>query len=304
MKIVSFLPSATEMVCVLGLADQLVGISHECDFPEAIRMKPVVVRNAVPLEGMSPREIDVAVSQRLRSGASLYQVDEKLMRQLAPDLILTQNLCAVCAPSGNEVSQIVNALPKPPNILYLTPKSLAEIDGNLRDVARATGRLKDAEDCIASGRARLEQIASLTNSLSERPRVFCMEWVDPVYCSGHWVPEMIELAGGRDELARKGTDSVRIPWEDVLKWDPEILIVNPCGFNLRGALEQASRLFSNPGWGGLSAVREGRVYAVNANAYFARPGPRVVEGVEILAHLFHPEVFPWDGRPDAFSKIL
>src|SRR6266481_5272631 len=220
LRIVSFLPAATEMVCALGLVDHLVGITHECDYPPEITNKPIVVRNALPLAGMSPREIDAAVSARIRSGASLYQVDERLLQELKPTLILTQNLCQVCAPSGNEITQVLKSLRPTPQILWFTPKSLAGIEENLRELGKATGRLKEAEAVIASGRARLERLTILTRNLTTRPRVFCMEWVDPVYCSGHWVPEMVELAGGVDALGRRGADSVRVSWEEVVAWAP------------------------------------------------------------------------------------
>jgi iron complex transport system substrate-binding protein len=302
-RIVSFLPSATEMACALGLADRLVGVTHECDYPEEVKNKPVVVRSALPLEGMSLSEIDIAVSERIRSGESLYLVDEKLIKKLAPELILTQNLCQVCAPSGNEIAQVLKALKPEPEILWMTPKSLAEIEDNLRALGQATGRLSKAEDLIASGRARLDKIASLTHNLSYRPRVFCMEWIDPVYCSGHWVPEMVELAGGVDALSRKGTDSVRIAWDNVLKWAPEVMIVSPCGFNLNKVLEHTPQLFHLPGWQNLPAVCQCRVYAVDANSYFARPGPRVIDGTELLAHLIHPELFSWKGAQNAFERV-
>ncbi|MEA2204710.1 MAG: iron complex transport system substrate-binding protein [Blastocatellia bacterium] len=300
-RIVSFLPSATEMAYALGLADQLVGVTHECDYPPAARTKPVVVRNFLPVEEMSQAEIDAAVSQRMREGLSLYQVDEQLLQQIAPDLILTQNLCQVCAPSGNEVSRVLELLPEKPSILWLTPKSLAEIFDNLRELGQATGRLPAAEELIEQARARLEKISSLTRSLIDRPRVFCMEWLDPIYCSGHWMPEMIAIAGGVDALAREG-DSVRIAWDEVAKWAPEVLIISPCGFNLDKVIEQSSQLPNYPGWADLPAVRNGRVYAVDANSYFARPGPRVVEGTELLAHLFHPDLFGWDS-PSAFQRL-
>jgi iron complex transport system substrate-binding protein len=225
------------------------------------------------------------------------------LQELAPDLILTQDLCQVCAPSGTEVSQALNLLPKKPRILWLTPNSLEQIFDNVRELGDATGRTKEADELITNGRARLEIITAVTRRLSHRPRVFCMEWLDPVYCSGHWVPEMVTLSGGVDALSREGKDSVRVSWDDVVKWAPEVLIITPCGFNLEKSIEQACQLVRYPGWSDLPAVREGRVYAVDANSYFARPGPRVVDGTELLAHLIHPDLFEWKGSTTAYQML-
>ncbi len=302
-RIVSLLPSATEMVCALGLGDRLMGVTHECDHPPEIKGKPIVVRSALPTEAMSQREIDTAVTERLRQGLSLYWVDEALMLKIAPDLILTQDLCQVCAPSGNEVSQLLMQLPTKPQILWMTPKSLGGIEDNLRELGEATDRVREAEALIAAGHAKLNEIAAVVRRMSRRPRVFCIEWIDPVYCSGHWVPEMVTIAGGTDELAREGVNSVRIPWEQVLAWAPEILIIMPCGCDLETSADHARSLFSYAGWFDLPAVRENRVYAVDANSYFARPGPRVIEGTQLLAHLLHPELFDWKGSGQAFRRL-
>ena len=182
----------------------------------------------------------------------------------------------------------------------MSPRDGAE---NVRDLGAATGRLREAEELIREGRARLEKIAARTRTLKNRPRVFCIEWLDPVYASGHWMPEMVSIAGGVDALAHGGADSVRISWDEVIDWSPEVLIVTPCGFNLEQVLEQAPQLFDYPGWKELPAVREGRIYAVDANSYFARPGPRVVEGTELLAHLIHPDLFEWHGSPQAYRQL-
>ncbi|HSS22045.1 MAG TPA: cobalamin-binding protein [Pyrinomonadaceae bacterium] len=302
-RIVSFLPSATEMVYALGLQDQLVGITHECDYPPQARSKPVVVRNALPIEKMTQAEIDVAVSERMRNGLSLYQVDERLLRELAPDLILTQNLCQVCAPSGNEVTQVLRVLAKLPEIVWMSPRSLEEIFHNVKELGDATEKSESATQLVAQAREKLNEIKALASAASTRPRVFCMEWLDPVYCSGHWLPEMVEIAGGIDRLAQPQADSVRIPWTDVVEYAPEVLIITPCGFNLDKVVEQTPPLRDYPNWSDLPAVRDGRVYAVDANSYFARPSLRVVEGTELLAHLIHPELFAWHGADSAFAKI-
>ena len=301
-RIVSFLPSATEMACALGLQDAVQGVSHECDFPPAMRGKPVVVRSVLPVESMTQAEIDAAVSARLRDGQSLYAVDEERVRAIEPDLIRTQDLCQVCAPSGNEVVQLLKHLPTKPRVLYLTPKSLDGIFANIVELGEATDRQAQALEFVAQCKARLERLAAATANLP-RPRVFCMEWTDPVYCCGHWVPEMVRIAGGRDELGREGADSVRIAWDQVVRYAPEVLIVMPCGYGLAKSAELAAMLTGRPGFRDLPAVRAGRVYAVDANSFYARPGPRVVEGAELLAHLIHPDRFDWSGG-DAYRRII
>ena len=303
LRIVSLLPAATEMVFALGLGDSLVGVSHECDFPSEAGTKPAVVKPAMALEEMSLREIDVAVAERIGSGQSLYEVDENLLRELKPSLILTQNLCQVCGPSGNEITVALKLLQPRPEILWMAPHSLPEILGNIRELGAATGRVAEAETVIHSCQERLQRISQLASQAAHRPKVFCLEWADPYYCCGHWVPEMVACAGGQDALGQQGADSVRIHWREIAAWAPEILIVSPCGYKARQAAEQAEQLLRLPGWCDLPAVRDNRVFAVDANAYFARPGPRVVDGVELLAYLIHPELFAWSGPADAFQQI-
>lgn len=292
MRIVSFLPAATEMACALGLDDQLVGVSHECDYPAHMRWLPIVVRNAVALDGLTAAEIDDAVRQRLHSGASLYEVDEVLLAELAPDLILTQDLCQVCAPSGNEVTRAINALRKEPRIIWFTPRTLADIEGNLRELGEATDSIGCAERLIADGQRRVAAVDEALSAARSHPRVFVIEWIDPIYASGHWIPEMVSRAGGVEVLGKPGAESVRVALHDVAAAAPEVLIVSPCGYGIGDATTQAELLVTLPGWADLEAVRAGRVFAVDANAYFARPGPRVIDGIEILAGLIHPEVFP------------
>lgn len=303
LRLISFLPAATEMACALGLEEQIVGVSHECDFPPTVHGKPVIVRCALPVERMNLREIDAAVAERIGSGGNLYEVDQPAVERLAPTHILTQALCQVCAPSGGEIARALKALPSQPQILWFTPHGIEDIFANLRELGEATGRVDKAGEIIAISRERLQKIAELTKKAPHRPRVLCLEWIDPYYCSGHWVPEMVALAGGVDALGRKGADSARTTWTDIAAWAPELLIVSPCGFGVEKAVEQTRQLLQWPGWSDLPAVRNDRVFAVNANAYFARPGPRVVDGVELLAHLFHPELCGWNGPDNAFQQV-
>src|SRR5215467_12002434 len=202
-RIVSFLPAATEMACALGLEDQLAGVSHECDYPASVRGKPVVVRAALDFASLQPRDIDGAVAARMRAGDSLYAVDETLLRTLDADVILTQDLCQVCAPSGNEVTRLIASLDRPPEVLYFTPRTLADVWDNLRALGDATGTREGADAIVRQAAARLE-VVTIRVAGASRPRVFFAEWVDPVFCGGHWIPEMIEAAGGNDPLARRG----------------------------------------------------------------------------------------------------
>ena len=315
MRIVSFLPSATEMVYALGLDEQLVGVTHECDYPPQARNKAVVVRNVLPIETMTQAEIDRAVAERMHNGDSLYRIDEKLLRELSPDLILTQNLCQVCAPSGNEVSQVLQTLEKRPQILWLTPRSITEILDNLRDLARATGREQAAQSIIDDCNSRIDRLKTFASKVRHRPRVFCMEWLDPVYACGHWVPELVKLAGGNDELGQEAGESVRISWDEIANYSPEVIVIMPCGFNLQQTMKEIWNSFGKYSatisshrstFFDLEAVRNGCVFGVDANSYFARPGPRVIEGAELLAQIIHPELFAQSGIPDrssAFQRV-
>jgi iron complex transport system substrate-binding protein len=282
-RIVSFLPAGTEIVHALGAGAELVGRSHECDYPGYVRALPVVSKPTLALEGLSQGEIDAAVSERMRSGESLYVVDELLLRELSPDVILTQDLCQVCAPSGNEMTRALKSLPSHPTVIYLTPRTLAEIDDNIIAVGEAIGRATEARALVARNQQQLERIRASTRDVTRRPRVAFLEWTDPLFCAGHWVPEMIEIAGGDDQLGRPGADSVRMSWDDVHSWSPEIVVVAPCGYGLAEAERMARELPPIPG---------ARVYPVDANAYFARPGPRYVEGVELLARIFSGHSLP------------
>lgn len=302
LRIVSFLPAATEMVGALGLIDQLVGVSHECDWPEAAKSRPVVVRSALDTLSMDAAEIDVVVTARLREGKSLYVVDEDRLRAARPTHILTQNLCEVCAPSGNELSRALALLDAKPEVIFMTPRTLDGIRDNIRELAQATHTQERAEALFAEWDKRVADVRRRLAGCTP-VKAFFMEWVDPIYCSGHWMDEMIRTAGGVDSLTRPGTDSVRIAWEDVLAAAPEVLIVGPCGFHTKDAAKQMALLTRRPGWGNLPAVKNHRVYAVDANGYFARPGPRVAQGIELLAHLFHPNLCDWRGDAKAFITL-
>jgi iron complex transport system substrate-binding protein len=281
------------MVHALGAGSELVGRSHECDYPSSVTLLPVVSRPSLDLDGASPEEIDLAVAQQMESGDTLYRIDEVLLRELRPDVILTQNLCRVCAPSGDELTRAVRKFAIQPEVLFLTPRSMSEIEANIAEVGRAIGREKEAEVIVRSNKERLARVRAAVKNAPLR-RVVFLEWTDPLFCGGHWVPEMISLAGGEDPLGRPGEDSVRMEWDDVVNARPEAIIVSPCGYRLERSVELARQMRRLPGV---------EVYAVDANAYFARPGPRVVEGVELLAYLFHPDLVSWPHADRPWDRI-
>jgi iron complex transport system substrate-binding protein len=278
-RIISLLPAATEIVAALGAENDLVGRSHECDFPSHVTRLPIVSKPALSLEGLSQSEIDALVSTHMGTGESLYVVDERLLNELAPDIVLTQDLCQVCAPSGTELTRALMSVPSKPEVVYLTPRTLAEIDENIIAVGTAIGRADAANRLVARNRRRLAELRALneTRPAHTRPRVSFLEWIDPPFCAGHWVPEMIEIAGGIDPLARAGDDSVRISWDDIRASEPEVVIVAPCGFGLADAERLAREL---------PPLGNARIVPVDANAFFARPGPRYIEGIEVLAQAF------------------
>jgi iron complex transport system substrate-binding protein len=292
-RIVSFLPAGTEMVYALGAGAELVGRSHECDYPESVTDLPVVSRPVLELDDSSPGSIDRAVAQQMENGDTLYRIDEILLRDLKPDVILTQNLCRVCAPSGDELTRAVRKFDLRPEVLFLTPQSLDEIENNVVEVGRAIGRPEQAGALLKSNRERLARVRASVAGAPTR-RVVFLEWTDPLFCGGHWVPQMISAAGGDDPLGRPAQDSVRMEWDDVIRAKPEIIIASPCGYRLDRAIEMAREL---------PRVANAELYAVDANAYFARPGPRVVEGIELLAHLFHPDVVSWESSEQPWERI-
>jgi iron complex transport system substrate-binding protein len=288
MRVVSLLPAATEIVGALGLFDQVVGVSHECDYPAAARTKPKVTACAIHGKDVASRDIDAWVSTTLAAGGDLFTLDEPTLRRLRPELILTQKLCDVCAPAYGSVAALAQALPEPPRVLNLEPSSLQDILGNIHEVAVAMGVERAAEPVLADLRRRIEDVRQRTASVKSRPRVAVIEWLDPVFCSGHWTPELVEIAGGQEVLGRKGQDSVRLSWTDVAAARPDILVIACCGQDAERARVDWERVKDIPEVKSLPAVGAGNVHIVDGNAYFSRPGPRVVEALEMLVDMIHP----------------
>lgn len=298
MKICSLLPSATEIAFALGLGDRLVAVTHECDFPPEASGLPVVTRSTLPPGTRDSREIHHHIASALHAGSSIYTLDQVLLEDLAPDLILTQELCDVCAVSYETVTQAVHRLTGPRRVLSLEPTSLGGILATITQVGEVAGVPERAATLVGALRRRIERVAERAGATRHRPRVHAMEWLDPPFTAGHWVPEMVRLAGGAEILGQEGQPSARMAWARLLQEDPAVIVLIPCGFTLEQTVEATGQAELPEGWDRLTAVRGGRVYAANGSAYFNRPGPRIVDGLEILAEILHPELFApqWQGR--------
>jgi iron complex transport system substrate-binding protein len=292
MKIVSLVPHATELLFALGLGDDVVGVTHECDFPPAAGAKRRVTADRLP-PGLSAGAIDAAVRERTQAGEAIYALDEDALKALDPDLIVTQELCPVCAVSYDQVVKVAERIPACPAVLSLDPHTLGETLADVRTVAERTEREDEGEDLVDAIGDRLDAVRRAVDG-APRPRVACIEWFDPVFLGGHWVPEMVELAGGEDVLGLSGERSEVVDWETLAAARPEVVVCLPCGYDAQRSAEEARRFA-----GELRALGARRVVAVDASGLFSRPGPRLVEGVEVLAHVLHP-----DRVPDAPSEVV
>lgn len=295
MKIVSLLPSATEIVCALGLGDCLVGVTHECDYPPEVTGKPVLTASRIHSQALTSVEIDHAVSTRLGGHQSLYTLDEERLAALRPDLVLTQELCAVCAVSYADVQTAARVLNVGTRVVSLEPTTFEEVFGTIELVGRLTDRVTAATELVASLRARVAAVRARITESVRRPRVWVCEWLEPPYSAGHWVSAQVEAAGGREVFQRMGVPSTRVTPEEIVHARPEVIVLAPCGFHADEVERDAMRVNLFAGWNDLPAVRAGEVWAVDASSYYSRPGPRLVGGVELMASTLHPEIF---GVPD------
>jgi iron complex transport system substrate-binding protein len=287
-RIVSLLPSATEILFALGFDQEIVGVSHECDFPPKARAKPVVIHSRIPKEA-SPSEIDRLVREYVSRGESVYKVDAEMLDSLAPDLIVTQDLCHVCAASPDDLAAILARSEQPPQVLCLNPQELGDVWRDILWVGEETLRGPQAEHLLERIGEKLSVVERQVQASHERPRVAFLEWLHPFYVGGHWVPEMIESAGGKDVFGKPGMPSFRVTAEEVIEAAPEIILVAPCGYSAERARNEFRSLSFSEAWHSIPAVRDGKVFALEANSYFSRPGPRLVTGLEILNHVLHPQ---------------
>jgi iron complex transport system substrate-binding protein len=284
-RIVSLVPSATETLFALGLGPDVIAVTHECDYPAAVLELPKITRDVLPA-GLDAREIDAAVKARTLAGDSIYELDGELLRELRPDLIVTQELCSVCAVSYDDVRAVAEEIDPHPHVVSLDPHTVGEVLGDFRTLAQATDRKDVAVDLIREASARVDRVRLAVRGL-RRPRVAALEWLDPPFAAGHWVPQLIEYAGGDDVLGFAGEKSEERTWQEIEASQPDIVIAMPCGFDAEIAHREAEMHRDE-----LAALGAGEVVAVDAAAYFSRPGPRIIDGLELLAHIIHPQKFP------------
>lgn len=286
-RIVSFLPSATETLYQLGAGGQVVGVTHECKFPIRARKKPRVIRPSFDPGRMTGRQIDAKIVELMRSGNDIYIVDDRVLKKANPDLIVAQGLCEVCSPFTKEIDRAVSILGGRPDVLVLDPHDLDDILVGIMDVAEKVGRVRQGAKLVASLQKRIDAVRGM--KIKNRPRVLCIEWLDPLFTAGHWVPQMVEYAGGINGISTAGEPSRRMDIDEVVEFDPDIIVLMPCGFEIPRTLKELPALARSEKWKSLRAVKNHDVYAVNANAYFSKPGPRTMMGLEIMAKILHPE---------------
>ncbi|NDB87493.1 MAG: cobalamin-binding protein [Thaumarchaeota archaeon] len=303
MRIVSFLPSATELLFELGAGDDIVGVTHECLYPDAAKYKPRVISSVFDPETMSSQQIDEKITELARTGQNIFLVHEENIKNAKPDLIIGQGTCAVCSAYTNEVNRALEILEKRPDIEVIDPHNIDDILSSVITISKKIGKQKQGEELVKSLQKRIDLIKN--QNYTTKPKVLCIEWVEPFFTSGHWVPQMIEISGGTNLISKTGERSRRMTMGEVVSADPDIIVMMPCGFDTkRTILECTKTIQNNPKWLGLRAVKNKNVYAVDANSYFSKPSIRTITGIEILAKIIHPEIFSDINTPEqAYSKI-
>jgi iron complex transport system substrate-binding protein len=293
-KIVSFLPSATEILYCIKAGSQVVGVTHECNYPEESKTKPKVINSSFDASSMTSKEIDNKIVELFRKGMDIYLVNDKVLRDLKPDLIVAQGICEVCSPFTKEIKRAISVLGYNPEILILDPRNLKDILTNIEEIAKKVDKVKEGQILIESLTKKVKSIQKITEMKNNRKlqRVFCLEWIDPFFTAGHWVPEMVEIAGGINGLSKTGEQSRRTTIEEIRDFDPDKIVLMPCGFDVDRTLIEYKRTIKNDvEWNSLRTVKNAQIYFVDAGSYFSRPGPRTFSGVEILAKIIHPHDF-------------
>lgn len=318
-RIVSFLPSSTEMLYAIGAGDQVTGVTHECKYPDDAKRKPKVINSSFDATRLTSREIDDKIGGLMKTGGNIYVINDQNLRNAKPDLIIAQGVCEVCAPFTKELDRASSVLGYEPELLVLDPHDLNDILISIMDIAEKIGRVSEGRKLVVSLQNRIDTVRrsigeiikrksansnNIDNANNIRPRIVCIEWIDPLFTAGHWIPQMVEIAGGTNGLSTVGQPSRRLYIDEILEYNPDKIILMPCGFDLERTSKEVKALEKSDKWKSLQAVQRDEVYAVDANSYFSKPGPRTVTGIEILAKIFYPECSSIADLPiNTFTKI-
>jgi iron complex transport system substrate-binding protein len=306
--IVSFLPSATEILFELGINNELVGVTHECNYPEEAKLKPRIINSAFDASTMSSKEIDDKIVELFGNGKDIYNINDNILKELKPDIIVAQGICEVCSPFTKEIKHAKSILGYNPQVLILDPHTLSDILDNIYEIAKNVGKIKEGQNLLKSLNDKIDNIKKITKLKSKEslPRILCLEWIDPFFTAGHWVPDMVEIAGGINGLSKPKEQSRRTSLEEIKKFDPNKIILMPCGFNIERTIKEYKNttLNKNQEWNSLRAIKNNEIYVVDAGSYFSKPGPRTIIGIEILAKIISPNEFKDKAPENSYTKLI
>jgi iron complex transport system substrate-binding protein len=306
-RIVSFLPSATEILYEIGAGSQIIGVTHECNYPEEAKSKPRVINSAFDASRMSSKEIDKKVVELFSNGNDIYIVNDNLLKGLRPDIIIAQGICEVCSPFTREIKRTISLLGYSPKVIILKPSSLSDILNNIYEVAKNIDKIEDGKNLIGSLENKINRIKKVIELKNKtKKKILCLEWIDPFFTAGHWIPEMVEIVGGINGLSKAREQSRRTSLEEIVKFNPDKIILMPCGFNIERTFKEYKNigLHNNQQWSNLRAIKNNEIYIVDAGSYFSKPGPRTVTGIEILAKIISPDDFEFISIPEnSFIKV-
>jgi iron complex transport system substrate-binding protein len=309
-RIVSFLPSATEILYEIGAGSQIIGVTHECNYPKEAKLKPKIINSAFDASTMSSKEIDDKIVELFSNGKDIYIINDNLLKELRPDIIIAQGICEVCSPFTKEINRAISILGYNPEVVILDPKNISNILDNISEIAQKVGKIKIGQALVSTLKDRINKIKTITEvkNTENLPRIVCLEWLDPFFTAGHWVPEMVEIAGGINGLSKWKEQSRRASIGEIKKFDPDKIILMPCGFNIDRTIKEyknSSTLNNNQEWNNLRAIKNNELYVVDAGSYFSKPGPRTITGIEILAKIISPHKFNNIQTPEnSYSKLI
>ncbi len=308
-RIVSFLPSATEILYEIGAGSQIIGVTHECNYPEEAKSKPKIINSAFDASVLSSKEIDNKIVELFRNGKDIYIINDNILKELRPDIIIAQGICEVCSPFTKEINRAISILEYNPKVIILDPSDISDILDNIYEISKSIGKIKEGENLVRVLRDKVNRIKKITELKNKEklPKIVCLEWIDPFFTAGHWVPEMVEIAGGINGLSKPKEQSRRTSFEEIMKFDPDKIILMPCGFNIDRTIKEYknTNLNNNQEWNNLRAIKNNEIYAVDAGSYFSKPGPRIITGIEILAKIISLNEFQDFKVPkNSYTKLI